>query len=358
LRNGVQVQLGKGAPVTLTGKASMRYAFENLSGEQFQQLCQALLARGNPGVQCFPIWQPDGGRDAIARDMSSASGRFLVYQVKFVREPAAIKNPRKWLLDIAEREIKKVRALVNRGATGYFLLTNLAGSGHLDAGSIDKMSALLQNQLDLPSICWWRDDIERRLDDASDIRWAYAKVMTEPDFLRAIVEAGRQNDRERQVTAFQRSHRAHDQRRASIAPSPGARSLTAERALEILEETDAHRRGMLVGLKQQLRKRGWTEIQEIPGGVDLSARRGGKRVLMEARNFSPGQELHQVRFALSQLLDFRFYYGSPDDGLCLVTDVPISEGRMRLLSELGVGTLRFSGNELTACELNGAALMN
>jgi hypothetical protein len=44
----------------------MDYLYENLGDERFQELCQALLVKEMPHVQCFPIGQRDGGRDAIA----------------------------------------------------------------------------------------------------------------------------------------------------------------------------------------------------------------------------------------------------------------------------------------------------
>ena len=42
----------------------MDYPLENLGPERFQQFCQALLAKEYPDMQCFPVAQPDGGRDA------------------------------------------------------------------------------------------------------------------------------------------------------------------------------------------------------------------------------------------------------------------------------------------------------
>ena len=39
----------------------MDYPFENLDPERFQNLCQALLTKEFPHVQCFPVAQPDGG---------------------------------------------------------------------------------------------------------------------------------------------------------------------------------------------------------------------------------------------------------------------------------------------------------
>ncbi len=57
-------------------------------------------------------------------------------------------------------------------------------------------------------MCWWRDDLSRRLDDAWSLKWVYPEVMTGPDFLRAIVESGLTEDRERRaatVRAFLRA---------------------------------------------------------------------------------------------------------------------------------------------------------
>ena len=47
-------------------QSSMNYPLENLDPERFQHFCQALLVREHPQLQCFPVAQPDGGRDAIA----------------------------------------------------------------------------------------------------------------------------------------------------------------------------------------------------------------------------------------------------------------------------------------------------
>jgi hypothetical protein len=45
----------------------MSYHFEELGDERFQQLCQAILTCAFPNVQCLPVSQPDGGRDAFLR---------------------------------------------------------------------------------------------------------------------------------------------------------------------------------------------------------------------------------------------------------------------------------------------------
>ena len=54
----------------------MDYLYENLGPERFQQFCQALLAREYPKLQCFPVAQPDGGRDAISYFLRKGSKTF------------------------------------------------------------------------------------------------------------------------------------------------------------------------------------------------------------------------------------------------------------------------------------------
>ena len=66
----------------------MAYHFEELGDERFQQLCQAVLTREFPDLQCLPVGQPDGGRDAFVRGrVRTRIADSLIYQVKFVRDP-------------------------------------------------------------------------------------------------------------------------------------------------------------------------------------------------------------------------------------------------------------------------------
>jgi NACHT domain len=180
----------------------MDYPFENLGPEKFQMFCQALLSRENPNVQCLPVAQPDGGRDAIGWALHPAKAPgFIVYQVKFSRAPLAEPDPRTWLLDVVEGEAPKIAKLIPAGAKEYVLLTNIPGTAHLDAGSIDKLNVLLRKQFNIPATCWWRDDLARKLDDAWDLKWAYPELMTGPDLIRFVVEQGLSEDKERRASA-------------------------------------------------------------------------------------------------------------------------------------------------------------
>jgi hypothetical protein len=186
----------------LAGRVKLTYPLENLGPERFQHFCQALVTREFPRVQCFPVAQPDGGRDAVSFYHKDQSDSFIAFQVKFSRNPSDETDPHKWLLAIMDGELDKVKSLIGMGASQYVLLTNIPGTGHPQSGSIDKMNRLMAEKLGLPSQCWWRNDIERRLDNAWSLKWAYPELMTGPDFLRWITETGFAEHRERRDSAI------------------------------------------------------------------------------------------------------------------------------------------------------------
>lgn len=164
----------------------MKYPLENLGHERFQQLCQALLGKCYPNVKCFPVGQADGGRDAIVPDNYDES--FTIYQVKFVSQPQKRSNHASWLKQTLLAESNKIKNLVDRGATNFILMTNAPGTGSLERGSIDQIDEALNLSIDISSQCWWRDDIERRLDDAWNIKWAFPEVLNNYDIIRMVLE--------------------------------------------------------------------------------------------------------------------------------------------------------------------------
>ncbi len=180
----------------------MDYQLENLGPERFQEVCQAILAKAFPNTQCFPVGQRDGGRDALSFYLNQGTTDFVVFQVKFARKPLAERNSHKWLLDIIREEAPKLMKLIPKGAKKYFLLTNVPGTAHPEAGSIDLVHSILSDHLDVPAQCWWRDDINRRLDDAYNIKWSYPEILSSPDILRAVIENGLNEDGKRRVSAI------------------------------------------------------------------------------------------------------------------------------------------------------------
>ena len=192
----------------------MDYQLENLGPERFQEICQSLLTRNFPNLQCFPIGQRDGGRDAVAFITHTTSDEFIVFQVKYVRRPQAENDPHKWLVDILRKEAPKISKLIPRGAKEFYLLTNVPGTAFPDSGSIDTVQALLTENIEVPSQCWWREDIVRRLDNAWNLKWVYPEILSGPDILRFIVERGLAEEAERRtnvIRAFVRDQHDREQ---------------------------------------------------------------------------------------------------------------------------------------------------
>ena len=176
----------------------MDHQLENLGPERFQQLCQALFAKEFPGVNCLPVAQPDGGRDAVRYPEAGDTG-FTVYQVKYARAPEEGENARKWVRDVTDGEIDKVKRLIERGANRYLLATNVSGTAHLEIGSIDKLQLELSDKFGVPVLCWWRDDINRRLDGSWDIKLRYPEVLSGSDFFHLLLETTVGQEAERRL---------------------------------------------------------------------------------------------------------------------------------------------------------------
>jgi len=179
----------------------MDYLLENLDPERFQEICHALLTKAFPKTQCFPVGQRDGGRDAVTFLGGEESNDFIVYQVKFVRNPRLMKDPHDWFRKMIKEEGPKVRDLIPKGAREYYLLTNVPGTAFPATGSIDAVQQILNEHIGIPAQCFWRDDLNRRLDDAWDIKWSYPDILSGPDILRYIVENGLKEDAERRTSA-------------------------------------------------------------------------------------------------------------------------------------------------------------
>lgn len=167
-------------PRTAVYHFAMRYDLESLGPERFQELCQALIVAVHPRAQAFPVAQPDGGRDIVVWVGEDTQA---VYQIKFVRNPLSTHEPHKWLESVVAAEAPKVARLLDRGAKEYFLVTNVPGTAHLDHGSIDRVREILRARITIPSHCWWRDDIERRIDATPSIRWSFPSILVAGDLL-------------------------------------------------------------------------------------------------------------------------------------------------------------------------------
>src|SRR6478736_3759056 len=127
----------------------MEYNYESLLDQRFQILCQDLLVREYPGVQCFPIAMPDGGRDALVR--SGSARDLLIYQVKFARDPSKQADPAKWVINAIKGELEKISRLIDRGMKRYIVMTNMGGTSHPETGSIAQVQAYLDANVKVPA---------------------------------------------------------------------------------------------------------------------------------------------------------------------------------------------------------------
>lgn len=177
----------------------MDYPLENLGDDRFQLLCQALLVKEYPGIVCYPLGMADGGRDAVQMNASGTTNSILVFQVKFTKNPN--QKRRNWVVDAVKGEKLNVSGLRKIGAIKYVLITNLPGTAALEVGTMDQLHTELSEMLDIPVQCWWRDDINRRLDGSWDLKLRYPEILTGQDFLRLIVGTSAETNHSRRWNA-------------------------------------------------------------------------------------------------------------------------------------------------------------
>lgn len=181
----------------------MSYNFANLNAESFQQLCQALIVKEFPNAQCLPVGQPDGGRDAFVWNVNPDTGKkeLTVFQVKFSRSPQD-KEERIAVEDLIKSEADKVLRLKTYGLVSYYFLTNVQGTAHLNDGSIDRVDQILTASFGINAHSWWADDLSRRIDSSSDLKWSYPNILRATDFLEALITAGGGEDGRRRQNAI------------------------------------------------------------------------------------------------------------------------------------------------------------
>jgi hypothetical protein len=180
----------------------MDYLYENLGDERFQEFCSSLINKEFSNMQAFPVGQPDGGRDSVAYSMDKTKKEFIVFQVKFVKNANQERDIHKWLTETIEKEVKKIDRLILRGAKAYYLLTNVRGTAHLDVGSKDKMNKILENNISIPSMCWWRDDLSSRFEKDPQFKWVYPEILNGQDILNSILFNNLNENKERRESVI------------------------------------------------------------------------------------------------------------------------------------------------------------
>lgn len=156
-----------------------------------------------------------------------------------------------------------------------------------------------------------------------------------------------------------RTPRPFDPDMAPRDPVIGSSARTPEETHARREKAVRGHHQLLSQLAQWLEQEGWSEIEEIPLAVDLWARMQATndRVIFEAKTVRVGSEGPRIRSALAQLLEYRFFYGEPADRLCVVSDRPISDRRVRLLDGLEISVLWWDGETFAAGSSTAGELM-
>lgn len=182
----------------------MDYNYEALDDKRFQKLCQALIVAQFPDAQCLPVGEADGGRDALVLREYSGNKDTHVFQVKFSQNPD---NPRarNAISNLVKSEQENVKRLIADGVSFYHFITNVKGTASPKRGSIDKVNEFLTKSFNLPCQVWWRDDLDRRLDQFGDIKWSYPEILKGSDvlaLLNAHADGSNQAKFERTVTSY------------------------------------------------------------------------------------------------------------------------------------------------------------
>lgn len=317
----------------------MDYPFEELGPEGFQQFCQSLLLKEFPRLQCFPVAQPDGGRDGLAYLQESRNAKFIVFQVKFVRKPLSEQDPHKWLTGILEEEAPKLQKLIPRGVSRFLLLTNIPGTSHLGVGSIDQVKAIMEKSIDIPADCWWRDDLNRRLDSAWDLKWSYPVLMRGPDLLRAVIESGLGEQRERResaIRAFMRYQFSQDEevRFRQVDLQRNLLDLFIDVPLTFRDPlADRAHFYHFKGIVNAFHNRRLSEVR-IDDDIDFDA-----RLTAEQQGNDPGHDEHvgaaEILLKSSMQLAFPWVVleGAPGQGKSTISQYICQVHRIRLLKE-------------------------
>ena len=165
----------------------MTYNYEALNDISFQKFAQSLIVSVHPETICLPVRQPDGGRDALLYHAALERKNFVVFQIKFSTKPKETRE-RDAIDGLIKSEEKKVATLVQKGATHYYLITNVQGTSHPEVGSIDRVNETLTGRFNIPCSVWWRDDLDARLNNASDVKWSFPEICRATDVLQFLIQ--------------------------------------------------------------------------------------------------------------------------------------------------------------------------
>ena len=178
----------------------MDYNLSGLSTRSFEQLIQSLTAKViGPGLVVFGDG-PDGGREATFDakipfpSKTTEWDGYCVIQAKFQQRSEGTSKDGAWVLKHLRSELDKFVDTTKKlkKPEYYIFVTNVVLTPVNGKGGKDKAFALINEYKDRLSIkdfrIWDYDQIGVFLDDAKDIRHAYAAWITSGDVLAHVME--------------------------------------------------------------------------------------------------------------------------------------------------------------------------
>ncbi len=176
------------------------YDLRGLSTLSFENLIQALAVKFlGAGTVVFGDG-PDGGREATFEGRMDYPSQadpwdgYCVIQAKFRQRPEGTGKDGDWALAELDKELKGFtdRKKGRRHPVYYIFATNVVLSPVQDKGAKDKAAALFRKYKKKTPLRDWRvwdfDQLGTFLDDAADIRRAYAAWVTPGDVLAEVLE--------------------------------------------------------------------------------------------------------------------------------------------------------------------------
>ena len=160
----------------------MDYNYEALDEKRFQELCQELIVAQFPDVKRRPVSEVNGGRDAFLVREYSGNKNLHLFQVSFSRNPDQ-PRARHAISDLVKSEQEHVRCLITDRVSSYCFITNVKSAFPSKSESIGRVNEFLTQSFKVPCQVWWRDDLDRRLDQFSDIKWSYPEILKGHDVL-------------------------------------------------------------------------------------------------------------------------------------------------------------------------------
>lgn len=160
----------------------MDYNYEALDDKRFQKLCQELIVAQFPDVKRLPVSEVNGGSDAFLVREYSGNKNLHIFQVSFSRNPDH-PSARHAISDLVKSEHEHVQCLIADGASSYCFITNVKSASSSKSKSTGRLNEFLTQSFNISCQVWWRDDLDRRLEQFGDIRWSYPEILKRSDVL-------------------------------------------------------------------------------------------------------------------------------------------------------------------------------